>query len=88
MYGLEMTIIYLLLLLSACNVLFAKLDVCNADVYETTQGRPSVGEWKLKTLTSLLLENKNILLCGSNSVRNPLLALAPWGRPAEAVYLD
>lgn len=33
MDGLEMTIIYLLLLLSACNVLGAMLDVCGTQMY-------------------------------------------------------
>ena len=47
--GLEMTIIYLLLLLSACNVLGAVLDVCGTQTYiQTTQGQTSVDGWKLK----------------------------------------
>lgn len=71
MDGLEMTMIYLLLLLSACNVVGAMLDVYVTQTHRNHPGSTCCGGWKLKALTSLLPTNKNVFFVGVRGARNP-----------------
>ena len=71
-----MTIIYLLLLLSACNVLGAVLDVCGTQTYiQTTQGQTSVGGWKLKFSHLFLKTEASSGQAKPGDLGGPLL---PW----------
>lgn len=84
MDGLEMTIIYLLLLLSACNVLGAILDACESQTY-----KPSWVNllWVVEVKSSCFCfsHKREGLPQGPNMVPEvpptppPPLAVTPWG---------
>lgn len=85
MDGLEMTIIYLLLLLSACNVLGAMLDVCGTQTYKTSRVNLL---WVVEVKSSFFCSShkREHLPQGPNMVPEfpspahpPPLAVPPWG---------
>lgn len=83
MDGLEMTIIYLLLLLSACNVLGAMLDVCGTQTYKPSRVNLL---WVVEVKSSCFCSShkREHLPQGPNVVpevhpQPPPLTVTPWG---------
>lgn len=68
MDGLEMTIIYLLLLLSACNVLDAVLDVCGTQTYINHPGAAFCGWVEVKSSHISSFHKQEALPHGPNLV--------------------